>query len=133
MTTVGIVGTILSTFTIYCLIRHVKLPYRQVKSHFHFHFGTVSVQISISNYKGLSFEHSVRFLDSNQINPQNLFILNVTVGDVVIALLGLVRGLGIISPIFVGYNSQTQKQNWWCATYTFIGNTLWLGLIKPFL
>ena len=79
----------------------------------------------MKKFLGVSFQYPYQFLDSNQINPQNLFILNVTVGDVVIALLGLVRGLGIISPTFVGYNSETQKQNWWCATYTFIGNTLW--------
>ena len=30
LTTVGIVGTLLSGFTIYCLIFHVKLPYSQV-------------------------------------------------------------------------------------------------------
>ena len=30
LTTVGIVGTFLSGFTIYCLIFHVKLPYSQV-------------------------------------------------------------------------------------------------------
>ena len=30
LTTVGILGTFLSGFTIYCLIFHVKLPYSQV-------------------------------------------------------------------------------------------------------
>ncbi|XP_063681998.1 allatostatin-A receptor-like [Bolinopsis microptera] len=88
LTSVGIIGTFLSAFTIYALIRHVKLPY-----------------------------------------CQNLFILNVAVSDVLIAMLGIIRGLGILSPRFIGYDVETGTQNQWCSAYTFIGNTLWMSAI----
>ena len=57
--------------------------------------------------------------------PQNLFILNVAISDVLIALSGVVRGLGIINPYFIGYDEGTGTANNWCQAYTFIGNTIW--------
>ena len=59
------------------------------------------------------------------ISPQNLLILNVSANDVLIAILGTMRGLGMISPTFVGYNTETGTQNWWCTAFTFIGDPLW--------
>ena len=49
----------------------------------------------------------------------------MAISDVLIAMLGIIRGLGIISPKFIGYDVETGTQNWWCSAYTFIGNTLW--------
>lgn len=56
---------------------------------------------------------------------QNLLILNVAASDVLIAILGTIRGIGIINPSFIGYNAETETQNLWCSAYTFFGNSVW--------
>lgn len=65
------------------------------------------------------------FYNNKDALLQNMFILNVAASDVLISMIGIVRGLGIISPKFVGHNGEKHEESWWCSAFTFTGNTLW--------
>ena len=48
---------------------------------------------------------------------QNVFLLNVALVDVLMSVVGLVRGAGMIWPQVVGWDIVSGTQNWWCPFY----------------
>ena len=53
-----------------------------------------------------------------------MFIMNVSVSDTMIAIVGIIRGLGILEPYFVGVGEDEQL-SWWCKAYTLVANSVW--------
>lgn len=51
---------------------------------------------------------------------QNIFLMNVAVVDVLMSVIGLVRGLGMMWPEVVGVDPVTQQWNWFCSFYEII-------------
>ena len=51
---------------------------------------------------------------------QNIFLLNVALVDVLMSIIGMVRGFGMIWPQVVGMNPDTGKWNWFCSFYEII-------------
>ena len=55
--------------------------------------------------------------------PQNVFMFNLAVSNLILSVLGTFRGLGIISPIFVR-NGDNSDPNALCGAYAIALNTL---------
>ena len=57
-------------------------------------------------------------------HPQNIFILNVLLNDLAIAVIGGVRGLGIINRNFIGA-PPGEETHLFCYIYTLIAQIFW--------
>ena len=56
---------------------------------------------------------------------QNLFVLNVLMTDVVVGMVGVVRGIGIIDSRVWGITDGTGEANIFCKVYTLFGTFIW--------
>ena len=63
---------------------------------------------------------------------QNLFILNVLLCDTGIAVIGVIRGLGIMSKRFVGVADDGEK-TWFCDVYQLVARCFWNSAIPVLL
>ncbi|XP_063687729.1 uncharacterized protein LOC134820993 [Bolinopsis microptera] len=55
---------------------------------------------------------------------QNMFVINVLFYDTIVAIIGFIRGLGIINKMFVGVNTDGQE-NYFCFVFSLVGQLFW--------
>lgn len=64
---------------------------------------------------------------------QRLYLLNVEISDVFLAVLGVIRGLAMLDPLFMGYDKDTGDANLWCCIYLFVGSPFWICTMSVLL
>ena len=56
--------------------------------------------------------------------PQNIFVINVSMFDALLAIVGTIRGLGIISKSVLGIGEDMEASTW-CKIFTIVAAPLW--------